>query len=622
MTDTPKKSFKHWWYIGLAGILVLAAIYYIGSRAGRIEEPWVWHRGDNEPAKNLGISVSAGYTTSTINTSSASSTSHSGFSCIDISSIAVRTRGDHPFSIACAAKIAEQLKTIPAIQRIEFAAHGPLIGKDTPIPPWVVQVDVGDLNERTIPNRSLSGNIYVSFGVAAARQLTMYGDDGVAPLVQFEHSATNVVNFTHTGISSQSVFYEKIAEAVAKKAVETMAAEFDKLSRTLPPLPRLPEAFYPAYHEASAVPPIPGLVSTTTLVDGRRLMLPHYSLVQLNTNFAGTDEEFVNEIQQAMNEAGWKGFVGKHEIFKAMREDGEILKRHDHYDLRLDRDNETFYLFQEMRSDIFDSLNFEVQTMLTGKASQSPPSPESRVFLLERMEKMNRDSVFSAIQTLLDENAPTSALLPFAHRVRIANNETAQHLQEQIRIRLLDVRTSTPSEQLAVAQFFEQVGDMETAKEMLFKAWQIRQLTPFPKGDSEYMALAKKLEVEEEMQALPPPTIELFEEYGFILLAPENCPMEVEIEWDKEARFAAVNEDGLLSLLQFTVRYDNGTFHTDRYQTTFMKHGFGQSSAKSSGSHFESSFRVGDREGTFYFSLMSEPPRGSEGSLRVRVEFR
>ena len=619
------KSTKHWWCIGLALLLVLAA-FYVAGRADKAVAPWVWNRGDNELAQqSSGISAWAGFTTSTINTSAGSTTSHSGYSLIDVSSIAVRAKSDHPLAIACAEKIAEQLKTIPDVKRIVFVSSGAIIGKDDePLPPWVVQVDVSDLNESTVPNRSLSGNIVVSFGVAAAVQPTMYGDDGVAPLVRFEHSAMNRVQFTHIGISSQSVFYEKVGEAVAKKAVETIAGEFDKLSQTLPPLPKLPEAFYPAYREASEVPPMPGIVSQTTLVDGRRLMLPHYSLVQLETNFAGTNEEFVNEIQKAMSEDGWKGLVNNHEIFKATSEDGQVLKRHYLYHMRLERGNETFYLFQEMRSNVYDSLNREVQALLTGNALPSPP-PKARVFLLERMVKMDRDCVFAALQVLLDEHAPASMLLPFTHWTIIGGRtEAHRSLQEQIRTRLLELPTNTPAEQLAAAQFFRLVGDTDTAKEMLYKAWRVRELSSNRKPDSEYMALAKQLEVEAEMKALPPPTVEQWEEYGFILLTPENCPMEVEAELDKGARFMMIDEDERITLLQYEFRYVNGTFHKEHSQVHLREDGTAGTRVRSymwSGSVIDQhawSVNIKGR-GDFFFRISAESP---DKPLRVRVTFR
>ena len=203
------------------------------------------------------------------------------------------------------------------------------------------------------------------------------------------------------------------------------------------------------------------------------------------------------------------------------------------------------------------------------------------------------------------------------------DDEIARSLREQMQERLLEVKAITPAEQLALAKFFERAGDTETAKEMLFKAWRIRQLTPYPTSDDNYTGLAKRLRIEEtEMKSLPPPTAELCEEYGFILLKPENCPKEVEIEWNTEARFAAIASDGQLSLFQFNVRSDYGTFHTDSYQTTFGEHGFSQGRTQSSGSHIPLYLPVGDQEGAFNFSLVSEPPPGSEGPIRVRIEFR
>ena len=623
---TKKKSTKYWWCIGLALLFVLAAFYYVGGRAVGTAEPWVWNRGDVPVAKqSRGIPAWLGFTISAVGTSAASSYPQNAL--VDLSSIAVLASDEHPLSIACAKRIAEKLKTIPAIQRIEFVPHGTLIGRDEALPPWIVRVGVGGLNEWTMPIRSLSGNIYVSFGTAAATSNTFF-DIGLSPLVRPEHSATNNSRFTHVGIASQSIFYDNIAEDIAKRTVEAIAAAFNRVSQTASPLPQLPEAFYPPYREASELPPIPGLVSKRTFFDGRRFMLPHHSLAQIESNFAGTDDDFLVSLHEAMSAEGWEGRVVKRDAHPSARSLPSM---------RLTRGNETFHMFQEHRFDLGTAISLAIQEQITGNAPPLPPLPSRHVFLLERMDMMDRDSEFAAIQTLLDENASPSTLLPFASqilpsgRVQMENDPVAQSLREQMRPRLLDLRTSTPAEQLALVRFFVHTGDTEIAKEMLFKAWQVRQLTLHPRQENNYTALARQLGVEAEMRALPLPTAELVEQFGFILLTPENCPMEIDIEVNREAKFAAIADSGDISLLQFTVHYENGRFvRTESMWATFHLHGHTFSSSISTGPNFmnhlrvgnQGRVRVGDQEGTFYFSLISEPPQGSEGPLRVRIDFR
>jgi len=580
------KSTKHWWCIGLALFLVLVAFYYIGGRAVGTAEPWVWNRGDNEPAaKNSGFTLWVGSMASHVGMVSATASSHSENDAVDFSRVVVLTSNAHPLGIACAEKIAEKLKTIPAIQQIEFVPYSsPLIGKDKPLPPWFVYVDADNLNERTMPTRSLTGDIAVSSGnsfrTIAQKIASTHGD--TSPFVDFANRSKYDIQVSFTGISSQSRFYDNIAEDVAKRAVSTIEEAINKLNSIHLTLPKLPDAFYPAYREASDLSPIPGLVSTTTLVDGRRFMLPHHSLVQIETNFAGTNEKFFSEIQQAMNEAGWET--------RGISETG----------LRLVKGNETFHFSEDKQGG----------------------------FLLERTIRMDDNAILPAIQALLDENAPASALLPFTERVMRPNNAI---LREQMRAHFLELKISDPREQLALARFFHRIGDMDIAKEMLFRAWQIRQLTLYPRQDNDYTELAKQLGVEAEMKALPLPTAELCEEFGFILLSPENCPMELDIAVNKEVKFVAVADNGNLSLLQFTVHYENGKFvRTESMWASFHPHGHSYSSSKSSGPNFmnhlrvgnQERARVGDQEGTFYFSLVSESALRTDGTIRVRVEFR
>jgi len=86
--------------------------------------------------------------------------------------------------------------------------------------------------------------------------------------------------------------------------------------------------------------------------------------------------------------------------------------------------------------------------------------------------------------------------------------------------------------------------------------------------------------------------------------------------------FVAIASDGQLSLLQFTVRDESETYHTESLQTTFRPHGSSWNSTKSSSSHFASHLRLGNQEGTFYFSLVSESPPSPDKPIRVRIEFR
>jgi|GEM_PF-3039460 len=601
-----KKSHKRWLYIGLTLFLLLAALYYISGRAPGVAKPWVWNRDDNAAAKqNTGLrfTAHAGFTRSNIGTISSSTTAQGANARVDFASVVVRADSDHPLALACAERIAEKLKTIPAIERVVFASRDPIIGREELLPSQTIRVDVDNLNEWFAPNRSISGNVYVAFGTSASWQTVMYGDDTVPPLVHFRNTATHDLRFTHTGISTQSAFYSKIADVIAQRTVKTAVETIDKFSAASSLLPKMPEAFYPAYREASDVPPIPGLASATTLVDGRRFMLPHYSLVQIESNFAGTSSDFLTAIQDSMNEAGWNG--------KA-QQIGERAVR-----MRLVRGSETFYLYQEQQNR-GSRWDFSI---LNNEKKQPPDDGPPHLFLLERTEKMSNDSVLSAIQMLLDENASPSVLLMFTDRL-YGDRETVKELEEQIRERLITWKAGTPAEQLSLVRFFNREEDKEIAKEMLLKAWQVRQLTLNPLPDSDYTKLAKDLGIEEEMKAMPPPTPELCEEYGFIFLTPENCPMEVEFALEEDVRFITVNEEGYLSFIRFTFRLEKDSYHVEGWQRTFG-HGYSGVSWSGGGSLNEISYLGivhdlprgnGER---FTFSVLSE----ALPVLRVRVEY-
>jgi hypothetical protein len=546
--DATMKKTKYWWYAGSIACLVLIVLS-IGC---------------------LIFSGSVGIFVSAINTSSSSSTTRSGNACIDFSNVAVRVQRENSFwhshrlESACAKKIAEKLNLIPAIKQVKIIPHGQIIGKDNLLPSQIIEVNVGRYEEQWLPYRLLKANIMVSFGSSGVQYPCIYGDGGAPPLVQLEHDTVHDVQFKYTGICTESVFYDKIAEEVAKKTVETIEKEIGKLGDSASFLPKLPEAFYPAYREATDIPPNLDFFVEKTLIDGRRFMLPHYSLAQIGSNFKGTDDEFLNTIHAAMTEDGWYGHIQKSDNKSAPY-------------MRLTKGEETFYMFKEKwnrHAKLWYNLQLETY------AKDAPPHS----FLLERTAKMDQDSILLAIQTLLDGDTPTSTLFVFANQL-YGNKDTVQELQEQMRERFLEWKTCAPAEQLALVHFFNKDEDKEIAKAMLFKAWRVRQLAMHPVSDSDYTKLAKALGIEEEMKAMPQPTSELCEEYGFIYLIPENCPMEVEAELGKPVRFVTENEDaeGYLSLIQHTFRYENGVYHTKSESKKFSKHSWSSGSTSSSG---------------------------------------
>ncbi|MCL2349148.1 MAG: hypothetical protein FWC50_12915 [Planctomycetaceae bacterium] len=84
---------------------------------------------------------------------------------------------------------------------------------------------------------------------------TAFGGSNI-PLVELNHSSDFTFRGSLTGVSTQSCFYDSIGGAVTKQFTQNLKQQLDQVTRKSSPLPVLPDAFYPAYVEASNVPPL------------------------------------------------------------------------------------------------------------------------------------------------------------------------------------------------------------------------------------------------------------------------------------------------------------------------------------------------------------------------------
>jgi len=122
------------------------------------------------------------------------------------------------------------------------------------------------------------------------------------------------------------------------------------------------------------------------------------------------------------------------------------------------------------------------------------------------------------------------------------------------------------------------------------------------------------------MKALPLPTAELCEEYGFIPLTPENCPMEIEVNVKDAVNFISDIGDGKPTLVQYTFHHDEkGALLADCVQMTFHTHGYNR--AVTGGPLFPWMVSIEGRGG-YAFSLLSEPPPDSGKPIRMWIEYR
>ena len=554
------KRFTGW--ILLLLLLLAVPFYYFGTARGTMN-PWTWNREKPERTKNSAFGANAGVFLASVNSSI--STTHSPNSCVDFREIVVRPGSNHPLEIACAEQIAEKLKEIPEIQRIVFTGSEPLIDKSKPLPLWIIQVNLGQKNEGYTFNRNLNATLGINFGRTLVQSSRSFIEPRDAPLIQYESNATMQIRCSHTGLATQTYFYQKVGEEMAKKLVESVQTVIDTESRKYSQLPDLPDSFYPEYIAASVSPDIPGVVSRTVLCDGRRLMMPHYSMEKLEIDTEKPSNIWLSELQTQMNEEGWNGSLSG--------------SSDTNFYLRLTKDNEIYYLFQEAKNDFVVPLDAIIAQSEQKKERETKAIPKAQTFFLERSVKMNRDSLLDAIATLVEEKASPQTLLLFTPSLH-GNEPIVLELRQKIYDAIKDTKPETAMELLSRARFFIQVGEKEKAKDALFRAWRVRNLMPQNESNSTYEYLAKELDVLDEMKSLEPPTPELCEEVGFIFVTPEMCPYEITTEPNRHVKIAVASGKGKLGVCIAKIQPQGTNLLRSFFQLTPDEYGSSSSSMK------------------------------------------
>ena len=237
--------------------------------------------------------------------------------------------------------------------------------------------------------------------------------------------------------------------------------------------------------------------------------------------------------------------------------------------------------------------------------------------MLERSMNMNHESVLAAIGSLPEANVPISTWLFFTRHL-YGNEPQTTALRDRVFELVRGSKLETPAEQLALVRFYEQHGSKDEAKEALFLAWRLRKLTTHPVSDSTYETIAKNMDVLDEMKALPKPTPELCEEYGFVFVTPEMCPWETEIEPDKDARFIVLSGDGDVTVCIVKVRPQGNQLSSSYFATTLQDHGSSSSSMTTSSGGIMFGFNAG--EGHYQVGLAPDQTPYSGGPVRVKFQ--
>ena len=593
---------KRWLCVTIGLICVGMAVFY-----------WA---GSPRKTSGDGLSAHLGVFMSNGQSGAATTSTAPPYACIDFHSVGIQCVSGHPLEIACAKQIAEQLKAIPEIETISFMGNEPFLGKDEPLPAYVVRVHLADCNEWVLPNRSIATQWNISFGYRGVMPWATFADSNL-PMVTLNHSSHPTLNASLTGISTQTYFYERLGAEIAKQFVKTLRQQLDKLIREHPRMPAFPEIFYPNYVEASKIPPLPDVVSRKIILDGRRFMQPHESLELLEIKTDISQDDYLTEVQNKMNAEGWEGQVW------GSTGSGHQGPHNDAH-LHMTHGEESFYLFSE--ADEKFSLTFNLSSD-EGKDSSPKPQASHISLYMERKTNMSREQQLAAISQLLDEDAPVESVLMFSSFVKDKNDPEKSNLANRMREKFLPSQSSSPAGQLELVRFFNELDDKEIAAEKLGQAWRIRKLTLNPETDATYEKLAEKLDMLEEMKELPPPDESLCKECGFILLRAEDCPMEMSFDPGKEYRLVAFGNSGDVGLFTFRFRKEGGRFSSENFTAKFSSTGVSSSSSVVGTEGYSTitingHIQLGEQDGLFEIKPAAEAKQPQDGRVTLQITYK
>jgi len=528
--------------LGVMVILVLAGFAWLwyGVSPRVPTGPLRWVRGDEgrlvpvHEAADEGsarFEAQAAKTTANNNFGSSVVVTHSGpvrFAC---RRMAVLNRSDHLLMARVGQRLADQLKELDYLDQLDYFPAGHGIEPGQQAPDVLIALDLAALSETGhLTGHKLEAKIVVWMGDRPFHSDHFFGGEPRPPLMDFRWNGTLEHRSTTEGFTSSAARYKQPAEDIAKQVAGRLAKQFEEWRKKEEPLPRLPEAFYPAYRQAPALP----------LGQGCELELAAswHGLLSHNETFwrLRTDRDpaaVLTEIEKRMAGSGWK------------RRDSSNDPKRPY--LRMDRDAAAVEIFSGREGapgGFFGALPGE---------SDPGPSPGGQELQVHYVDRITRPELDAAIDETLTREPSAEVLGLFADQW---NARQRQKALEWLRSH----RPGTPRAWLLLAGLHRQRGEAAQARDALLRAQALVYATL---GDAGMLAgelrdLARQLGDEKLVER--PPEQRLLAELGFVELKPPAAagpePAAIlpprEIAPDEPVNFFAVAAGG--KLMTFSIR--------------------------------------------------------------------
>jgi len=435
--------------------------------------------------------------------------------------LAVFNRSEHLFMLRMGGQLVDRLKELPYVERIDYYPPGSGPEEGALAPDVAITLDLKEWQESGLVwQRKVEASIVVTAGTRLAASNSHYQDSLSPPVLDFAWQGRLEHRSTTKGVASSAARYKQVSEDCAKQIANALRKQFDADREKYGPLPKLPEAFYPAYRGPQAM----ALGEAYPL---EPLAAWHGPMNRCDAMWRlATDRdpgEVIGDMRKRLEAAGWKT--------------SDSSDRPGSVHLRMKRESAVLEVFPEGQG-----ASAQPPTVQGPVASQ----PRERIMYIHYLDRMTDKELAAAVERSLAEGAPIDVLGLF-------ENSWTQDQCRRILAKMEGARPKDPDGWLTLSRLYSRLQQVPKARDAVLKAHAMERTVPDVSGlRGRIAAMAKALG--DESLAKRPTDAGLLKELGFVELKPGVAIPDREIAADEPACFLATDRNGKLRTIAVRVK--------------------------------------------------------------------
>ena len=412
----------------------------------------------------------------------------------------------------------ERLQELAGVEQIDYYPAGYNFEDGCLAPDIVVTLDLLRLNESAgLTECKLEADVAIHAGTGIVKSSVSSIDDLSPPCLLFDWNANLHHSSTVVGVESASSKYKLQSEDVAKQIAESLLKQFRQWRDENELQPKLPAAFYPAYHAPQEIPWYK-TCQVEKLASWHGFMSHNETFYRLTLAAESDPADILAEIERQMQDSGWK----TQQFTKKPPE--EVY-------LRMRRQSTVFEIFAQ-RPGLMTRPPIVLENTVAPAAALKP------VLYVSYIERMSPEEMAAAIEATLTADTPPETLVLFERRWSQVQGNKAMEL-------LASHRPVTIQCWLALANLHHRQKRDEEAKVALIRAntllWAEKNRDNF---ESQVKSLAKDLGMEKSLDKQP--DVKLLQELGFVELKADALITPREIAVDEPMCVFGINSKGEL----------------------------------------------------------------------------